>query len=530
MNNIARHRLEIDRRVSLMLGAVRRFAAIALILRVLVGANAMAAALQWETFEKLPLEPFRGMIIADSGVTFVVQGSADFIDWLDLATFSSEGRPIYFEDDGAGALERRFYRLAVKSGGPESLSGEVNSVFIPNEGFNVVQATSDGRFVLILWHGSNLICFQERAKGVWEKSVITSGSTFKRAFRDEHRFQPLAALLINSQDVPQVFVLRNRSIEHYEFLGGGKWSSKTPILIPSPTDPVLFAAASGPGDVIHFALGETGSPAQIRHGSNQGGFWKWTIAATLRGHPRGFFPQSYAPRYFSLAVDGTNAAHLTYCQEFRVTWGERGAEIYSELGYASNALLGIWAQETVQVPDDSSGDAGTGASIAIAPDGRPAIASWYNERAATGSSQWSQLFYHKKNLLGVWTNSVIARYPDGYQAGDGVKGTGFAPYLRFDDLGDPHVVFSDHASEHFEASGQNEFAGQIRHSHYQAGRWTTETIYRQVDPLRQQIIYPSFAMKNGRTAFVGLEWTTIWNHNVWPREVDSQYRLVWILR
>ena len=121
---------------------------------------------------------------------------------------------------------------------------------------------------------------------------------------------------------------------------------------------------------------------------------------------------------------------------------------------------------------------------------------------------------------------VISR-PDGYIAGDGEKGTGFAPYLRFDAQGRPHILFLDHGSEHFGESGQSEYAGHIRHAWRQNGQWQVESVYRQTTPMREQMIYPAFAMNGSELVVTGLQRETVWNMSGYPPTVNSTYRYIY---
>jgi hypothetical protein len=209
-------------------------------------------------------------------------------------------------------------------------------------------------------------------------------------------------------------------------------------------------------------------------------------------------------------VDAQNSAHLAYCPEFALPRGAEGyLRPYNTLWYASNKS-GTWSFQKIADVADQSGDAGAGASIAIGPNGTPAIAAWYNERASTGSSQFCQLNYFTRNPDGTWAQQTLATTTAGYLAGDGDKGTGFAPYLRFDAAGRPHIGFCDDAAQHFASTGQNEYAGMLRHAYYNGSAWVFETIYAQSDALAAQIVYPAMALYGNEAFFTGLDRRTIW--------------------
>jgi len=115
----------------------------------------------------------------------------------------------------------------------------------------------------------------------------------------------------------------------------------------------------------------------------------------------------------------------------------------------------------------------------------------------------------------------VADSADGYIAGDGNKGAGFAPYLRFDSRGRPNIAFCDDAAQHFPL--QNEYAGNLRHAWWNGSSWSVETIARQTNPLQQQIVFPTFAMSGNEMAVTYLERNTQWNLSSYPPMANSQY-------
>ena len=123
---------------------------------------------------------------------------------------------------------------------------------------------------------------------------------------------------------------------------------------------------------------------------------------------------------------------------------------------------------------------------------------------------------------------MIMSRPDGYLAGDGEKGTGFAPYLRFDAAGRAHILFTDHGSEHFSEVGQMEYAGNIRHAWWDGSKWNFENVFRQTAPIQQQMIYPAFAMNGNELVVTGLQRATQWNVLLWPPLIASEYRYQFI--
>jgi len=104
---------------------------------------------------------------------------------------------------------------------------------------------------------------------------------------------------------------------------------------------------------------------------------------------------------------------------------------------------------------------------------------------------------------------VLLDKSDKYNAHDGPHGTGINPDLHFDKFGRAHIVFSDLASQHFLVDdgirAQAVFSGQIRYIRKLGGKWIAQTIYRQSDPLHQEIDFPSIAIADDRVAFIGSE-------------------------
>ena len=160
--------------------------------------------------------------------------------------------------------------------------------------------------------------------------------------------------------------------------------------------------------------------------------------------------------------------------------------------------------------------------------GRPAIASWYNERGDGGSAQWSRLQFYEMNDSGGWNRSEVISRPANYIAGDGEKGTGAYPYVRYDRSGRPHIVFTDHASEHFPF--QNEYAGNLRHAVRVNGDWSVDTVFEQTQPLQQQILFPAFAISDSEISFIASERLTAWNTSVNPQVATSTYKFRFLSR
>lgn len=471
--------------------------------------------------------PFVAKVSNPSGQPAVVEASIDLKTWQPVSTNTSGGTLLTFNDTSSASFSRRFYRaVPISNGGSQllpDLSQSPNTVFQAGEGFDSVQFAPDGRLGFIVWKGQQLILRERSVAGNWSEQVVTaSGATFQTRSQEEYRFQQHAVLIYDSSSLPHVLRLASGAVSHHVRSTGGTWSSSEQIsTTPAGSSISLFSASGGANNSLHMAFISADS-RQITYASNKTGTWQWSTVGTVTGNPRGFLQQSWAPRFFGLAVSANNHAYLVYTPEFKMPSPNGYLRPDSALAFASNES-GSWQTRVLSTVADASGDAGTGASIAIAPDGQPAVAAWYNERAATGSSQWSQLQYFKRDSAGNWASQIVAGRPD-YIAGDGERGIGFAPYLRFDAQGRAHILFSDHASQHFSNSGQNEYAGQIRHALLTGSQWSLRTLMSQTDPLQSQMIYPAFAIRNNEIFVTTLERSTVWGADTWPRTVQSTYR------
>ena len=487
---------------------------------------ALAATAQSPTLQRMPgpAHPYR-FSVSPSAVPLVIEASGDLRTWVPISTIAVNTASTIVTDSQSASFPRRFYRARTDTPALPDLTQLTNSVFITGEGFNTLQYAPNGKLGFIVWRGQDLL-YRERNGTAWTEQVIGRfGRAYAPGSREEYRFQPHAALLFDSQSRARVLWLSGSTVRHHIQQSNGSFTETTSISLASAGSSFsLFATALGPGDTLHIAVVGSQSNAAITYGSNKTGSWQWTPVTSVAGDPRGFFKQSFAPRWFSLAVDSQNAAHLTFCPEFKLPRGPEGyVKPNSELHYATDRG-GSWATQRIAWVPDESGDAGQGASIAIGPNDQPAIAAWYNERFATGSSEFCRLYYYTREASGNWTQQLVADSADGYIAGDGNKGTGFAPYLRFDSRGRPNIAFCDDAAQHFPF--QNEYAGNLRHAWHDGTRWLTRTVYQQTVPLDRQVIYPAMATMGNEIVFMGLDRRTV----VWSdyRTATSTYHFFFV--
>lgn len=473
-------------------------------------------------------------ITGESTSPVTLQGTADLQNWTDLQTYQLTASPIRYQQSRDSQIRHQYFRLkSAESGLPKlpdmlpDLSAAANSVFVAGEGFDTVQFAPDGTLGFIFWNGKTLTLRERGASGVWSEQVITaSGNLFQRNItRQDYNFQPAALLLYTADSAPHIFKLNgDKTISHF-MRTDTTWSEADRIYNNFATGELqLLVGALGPDNTFHLATISGGDHPNLAYGYLRDGEWNWTNITPIGAFPRYYLAPSYAARWLSLAVDSGNRAHIVFRPEFRLSYKGGHVRVYNELAYASNES-GSWVTRIVQKPADESGEAGNGLSIAIGPDDQPRIASWYNERGDGGSAQASRLYLHTRGRNGAWTKSEVISRPDGYIAGDDEKGTGFAPYLRFDARGRPHILFLDHGSEHFGESGQSEYAGHLRHAVLEDGwRWEVQTILRQTNPKEEQVLYPAFAINSAEIVVTALERTTEWNTTLYPPVVNSTYR------
>ena len=418
--------------------------------------------------------------------------------------------------------------------------------YVPAGEFNWTQYSPTGELAQLVWNGPTLT-YRQRAANAWYEQPVVTASTFTQGqydTRDQVQKATQSAQLVFTADgTPHVLYLDpvwvsssnayQTVVRHYD-RANGQWQLVESISTPwlSTWGPSNLVAEAGANNSLHILFTETYNPATgvgsqgsgiLWYGTNKAGSWKFDrVADTTDLKVDAWFTGArWAPRFLSLAVDSGNNAHVTYTPQFYIAGAF--STVQSTLMYASNAS-GSWRSETVMAPQDGTADAGLGASVAVGPTGQVAIASFYVDRYATGSPQTSKLMYHTRNGDGTWAHSDAVTSPDGYAAADGPKFTGFAPQLWFNDQGQPTIVFSDEAGQHLPGTFANEFAGQIRVATLVNGQWQTQTVFRQTDPLRNQLFYPIAATYNGQTTFAGLQVTsqTDANQNI----SSSNYELV----
>ncbi|MGZ8937606.1 MAG: hypothetical protein ACXW32_00190 [Limisphaerales bacterium] len=450
--------------------------------------------------------------------------SENLSQWTDLGSFTLAGAPFQLVDAQSQQRPLRFYRVTTTANPLPDLSSLANSVFMPGEGFDTLQYAPNGSLGFIVWRNRDLVFRERTSSANWTETAVSSdGATYNSvAERQFSNFQPAAVLVYDSQSIPHVFVAAGGNRISHRSRNGGNWSEIETLTAPGSVNRLV--GTLGTQNSFHLGVLTSGS---LVHGLGRGGSWTWSTVDTVGGDGY-WMPGSYSRRWLSVAVDSQNAAHFVYRPSFDFTTHPEGyMRAYTKLKYASNRG-GSWQGHFVREPDDISGEVGSGQSIAIGPNDKPAIASWYNERGDGGSASWSRLQFYELADSGAWTRSEVISRPAGYIAGDGEKGTGAYPYVRFDRSGRPHIIFTDHAAQHFPY--QNEYAGNLRHAVRENGTWRIDTVFSHNRPLDQQILFPAFAIGASEIAFIASERLTTWNTSVNPQVATSTYKFRFLTR
>src|SRR5579883_3171867 len=411
---------------------------------------------------------------------------------------------------------------------------------IPAGEFNWMQYSPTGELGELVWNGSTLV-YQSRINGAWQATNIASIPDFTASSYDTRAAVETASrtaqLVFTSDGTPHALVLEkewNGTVGQYQTVivdfarTTAGWQQVESILPPwtSQWGPNNLVAVAGANNAIDLLFTETSVAAtgvgsfgngQLYYATNASGSWNFSLIANTADLSQDvwFTGGRWEPRFLDLAVDAQNHAYVTYTPEFYIAGAF--STVQSTLMYASN-VSGSWQSQAVMSPNGDA-DAGLGASIAVSPTGQVAIANYYVQRYSTGSPQYSELVYHTL-VNGIWTSTMVANTPDGYVAGDGAKFTGFAPQLFFDSAGRPNIIFSDEAGQHLPVSYANEFAGQIRLATLNGSSWSLQTVYKQTDPLHNQLFYPVAATYNGQITFAGLQAVSTLDSNNNPTRTD----------
>ena len=406
-------------------------------------------------------------------------------------------------------------------------TAEAGTRRIPWQGFSTMTYSPRGALCQILCNESTNLVYRERYRDgtVFEEAVKIAGPGAVRGYQPVLLFDaggnpnivdgrgPLAwyryqgGMWQRVADITPPYLineLSGRMVAYTNYYG--TWL-QAPVNEPRHGLFSGFAAGFAPDGTLCVALCDDvphppGQIVQDTHqivvGSNRGGAWSWVVVDRFTQHSEAEF--YIPPRYFQMVVDKQNFIHVLYTPGFTADFD---VHYHSELRYASNRS-GAWRVEVVSAPLDDHGDAAWGGSLAVDGSGNAAVASFFIERFITGSPHDSQLLYHRRQANGTWTREIVVSQPDGYVGADGPAFTGAYPALAFDHHDRPHIVFCDHATQHWPYWQCVEYSGQIRYAYNNGSGWAVRTLYRQTDAPRNHMRYPILAVTGDQVAYAGM--------------------------
>ncbi|MBU4365724.1 MAG: hypothetical protein L6437_03755 [Kiritimatiellae bacterium] len=234
----------------------------------------------------------------------------------------------------------------------------------------------------------------------------------------------------------------------------------------------LLAARAGDGSfhllLVVSAYSSTDTYAPCQYITNKRGGWESETFSV---------PKKWSMRLYGhdLAADTAGNAHLVLSFQ-----DVPSQDVYwsGHLYYLSNQG-GSWFMETVAEQAPGNNDACFwNPSVAVAPNGQPAVAAHLRFNVITGSDSLSELFCANRTAANQWNSAILADTADGYFGSDGGHFTGIDPTLAFDLNGGAHIIFSDLASSHIDGY-ESAVNGQIRYAHNADGTWHLTTLFRQ---------------------------------------------------
>jgi len=132
----------------------------------------------------------------------------------------------------------------------------------------------------------------------------------------------------------------------------------------------------------------------------------------------------------------------------------------------------------------------------------------------------------QENAQPVW--QTVEGASAGYVAGDGERGTGLFPELEFDSEGRAHIVYADHASEHFPGYGSKSFSGQLRYARQKKDKSGWDFfVYEKIDgksPVSHMIIHPAMAVRaDGSAAIAANVWESPDSGETWQSRLALHF-------
>lgn len=279
-----------------------------------------------------------------------------------------------------------------------------------------------------------------------------------------------AALVMDLSRKPHIFTsYYNDTIKHL-YQSGSVWTNENVSSSGYGSSTAMARMdANGYFHVVSVGLDESNSEiARVRHYTNRSGAWQVEETSVNVGPSRWLWDQDFA-------VDSDGWIHVILSMQYHpsqdVTWP---GTIY----YLCNSG-GTWLEETVAYKTHNSWDSFFPRfSLAVNPQGRPAVAAWLKYNVLTGSDALSQLVFYRRTGANSWSEEILADTADNYFGTDGGHFTGLYPKMAFDSLGCAHIVFSDLASSHINGY-ESASVGQIRYASNSSGSWVISTLYRQ---------------------------------------------------
>lgn len=300
----------------------------------------------------------------------------------------------------------------------------------------------------------------------------------------------------------EMLQLSSTGVDHFVREAPGQWVRERSLFVPGSSWTQLMSVTMDEGGLWHIAVLKDSSPPMLHYYSYDGTASGWSgeeVESFERMTEMVAFDQPHntsPPRMLSLGVDGAGVPHLVVSADQQEVSVPGGTRVSSELYYFTK-VDGSWQRQTLVASGGGHDDAGLGASLVVASDGTVAVAATYLPRAQTGSPGQASLLYLTRDANGNWQQETVVSHASGYASFDGERGTGLYPYLVLDGQGSPHIVFTDHASEHTQGTAFS-YTGQMRHATRDAlrsGAWQVRTLVSQPtnDAFLRRLDYPVVA-------------------------------------
>lgn len=346
--------------------------------------------------------------------------------------------------------------------------------------------------------------------------VDAAGAGAEQILATENSWSSLklnGSLAFDADCAPHVFRASDDTYSHWS-MDGGNWVSEDldlgleALLGDTPSNITHLYGDRAPDGKVHliFEAWAQGDKRLI-HATDNGGTWSAVTLPTLQDTMPDPNMKDFLWRFYDFAVDAGGGVHVGFNWDRHLYYGKLAG--------------GAWQPEAVKERSGFDQEAAVGASLAVGPDGRPAIAATFAQRVSTGSWEYMDLRYYERSEGGSWSDEILVTEADGYVGGDGNYYTGYDPHLVFDGEGRAHIAFNDLSSWHFlltddfspDAVNANDYlGGQVRYVFHNGGAWEYYTLYEQPgqsaspNPL-EDLPHPTIAVSanGGLLALAGME-------------------------